>query len=244
MTLGVIVITNKPFLPENFLRRLTFADKVLFVFENKKPTLAIPVKNAEYMAATSLDSFAKKRNLGLSKIKTTWAMFVDDDEIVSGELAAEIKQKINQKEYAGFFLTRHDLCFYQELKYGEIKNQKILRLAKVGGGEFLRSVHEVWNINGKIGYLDNVLYHQKDYFISQFINRIRHYGPLDAYSLDHEGKLFTLFNLILFPILKFLNNYFFKLGLMDGFPGLFLAYLMSIQSLSVRIYQWEKITKR
>ncbi|OGD83164.1 hypothetical protein A2572_02775 [Candidatus Collierbacteria bacterium RIFOXYD1_FULL_40_9] len=243
MSLGIIVITNKTTLPEVFLRRLNFADKVLFVYETKKPSLEVNLNNVDFLQTGLEANFSKKRNAGLKRIKTDWVLFVDDDEIISNQLAKEIKDKINDKSFSGYYLTRYDLCFYQELKHGEIKNQKILRLARGGKGVFSRSVHEVWSINGNLGYLDNILYHQKDYFISQFIARIRQYAPQDVDSLNKENKHYSLFKLLFYPILKFLYNYFVKLGYKDGLPGLFLAYLMSVQSLSVRLYQWEKTLK-
>ncbi len=244
MTLGIIVITNKLFLPTNFLRRLVFTDKVLFVHELDKPKLEIPLKNAKFLVTDPKNDFASKRNEGLKNINTDWVLFVDDDEVISDDLAKEIRLQITKTKANGFYVTRRDICFYQELKHGEIKNQKILRLARSGSGNFRRSVHEVWSIEGKKGYLSSPLYHQKDNFISQYISRIRQYGPLDADSLNTENKPFNYFRLLFYPKLKFLNNYFLKQGFRDGLPGLFLAYLMSIQSLSVRIYQWEKTLKR
>lgn len=243
MTLGIVVITNKSVLPISFIRRLAFADKVLFVHESEKPKLDLPLKNAKFLATDPKNNFAQKRNEGLKNINTDWVLFVDDDETISDDLAKEITHSIVKSKFAGYYLTRRDICFYQELKHGEIKDQKILRLARSGSGNFRRSVHEVWSIEGEKGYLASPLYHQKDNFIAQFINKIRQYGPLDADSLNTENKPFNYFRLLFYPKLKFLNNYFLKQGFRDGLPGLFLAYLMSIQSLSVRIYQWEKTLK-
>ena len=222
MTLGVIVITNKKELPECFTSRLNFADKLL-VFNSHK-----------------YKSFAEKRNQALKKIDTDWVLFVDDDEIVSKELAQEIKEKIKDREFSGYYLKRHDICFYQELKWGEIKNQKILRLARSNMGIFSRTVHERWQVVGKVGILDNILFHQKDNFISEFLGRVRYYSYLDADDLTKEGKHFSYSRLIFLPVLKFLQNYFFRQGFRDGMAGLFLCYLMSVQSFVVRVVQWEK----
>lgn len=243
MTLGVIVITNKTSLSSNFLSRIAFADKIIFVHEAETLHLELDIANVNFIASGSQNSFADKRNTGLKQLKTDWALFVDDDEIITKELAEEIRQNINQKRYSGYYLARHDICFYQELKHGEIKDQKILRLARSDSGKFRRSVHEVWCIEGEKGYLASPLYHQKDNFISQFINKVRLYGPLDAGSLNTENKPFNYFRLLFYPKLKFISNFFLKQGFRDGLPGLFLSYLMSIQSLSVRIYQWEKTSK-
>lgn len=222
MTLGIVVITNKKDLPDSFTKRLKFADKVLIF------------SKGEYK------SFAQKRNQALKEIKTDWVLFVDDDEIISKELTTEIKQKILDPNFSGYYLKRHDLCFYQELKWGEIKNQKILRLAKNGSGTFTRAVHETWRVRGKLGTLDNPLYHQKNYFISEFLGRVRVYSYLDADELTKEGKTFSYLRLFFLPPIKFFHNYFLKQGFRDGYAGLFLSYLMSLQSLVVRVVQWEK----
>ncbi len=225
MTLTIAVITNKTNLNTVFLDRLKFGDELLIEYSKD-----------------NLKSFAEKRNLALKKSKGDWILFVDDDEIISRELASEIKQAIKESNHSGYFLRRSDVVFGQELKHGEVGNIKILRLAKKNSGEFKRDVHEVWDINGKIGTLNNRIYHVKDNFISQFISRISFYGPIDAQSLNSEGKPFSYFKLFAFPVAKFIQSYFFKKGFLDGYVGLFLAYLMSIQSLSVRVFQWEKQT--
>ena len=221
MNLSVIVITNKEKLNEHFLEFLKFGDELIIEYSK------------------TLESFAEKRNKAIAKAKGDWVLFVDDDEIVSRQLAEEILQVTKSPKYSGFNLKRIDTVFNEEQKYGEVGNIKILRLAKKKAGEFKRGVHEVWKINGKTKTLKNPLYHIKDSFISEFISRMSFYGPLDAVSLKLEGKNFSYTKILLFPLGKFAYNYFVKQGFRDGYPGLFLSYLMSIQSLSVRIFQKE-----
>jgi len=123
------------------------------------------------------------------------------------------------------------------LKHGETGSTKLLRLAKKSAGQFSRSVHETWNIKGRVGELKTPLLHLKENFISRFINRIGHYGPIDSLSLTKEGKPFSWFRLFVYPPAKFIHNYVVRRGVQDGLLGLFHAYLMSVQSLSVRIFQ-------
>ena len=222
MSLSLVVITNKKKLDELFLSRLDFADELMVV------------PNQGDFA-----SFAQKRNQALQKVKGDWVLFVDDDEVVSRELAQEATKAIKNSRYQGYFLKRQDVVFNQVLKYGEVGKIKILRLAQKTSGQFQRAVHETWEVKGPIGLLKNPLYHLKNSFVSEFISRINFYGPLDAKALSAENKPFSFFKLLVFPKAKFLLNYFLRKGFLDGYPGLFLAYLMSLQSLSVRIFQWE-----
>lgn len=221
MSLSIIVITNKAKLSDIFLQHLKFGDEL--IIDNSK----------------TLNGFADKRNKAQSNAKGDWVLFVDDDEIVSRGLAKEIIESIKTNIYSGYFIKRIDTVFNKELKYGETGKVKIVRLAEKKSGKFVRSVHETWNINGQLGILKNHLYHIKDSFVSEFIGRVCFYGPLDANSLNKEGKKFSYFKLFVYPLAKFLNNYFVKLGFLDGLSGLFLAYFMSVQSLSVRVFQWE-----
>ena len=58
--------------------------------------------------------------------------------------------------------------------------------------------------------------------------------------LTIEGKPFSWFRLLFYPLAKFKLNYIFKAGFLDGTAGLFLAYLLAVQSLSVRVFQWQQ----
>jgi len=203
---------------------VSFADEVLIVSEEDYP----------------MDrDFAKQRNLGLKMAKGDWVLFVDDDEYVGTELANEILERINKTKLSGFYIPRFDMVFHDLQLYGETGNTKLLRLAKKNAGKFIRPVHEYWDVGASVGNLKNPLYHVKDNFISQFIGRIMEYGPIDANILKQEGKPFSFWRQIFFPVAKFFKNYFLLLGFLDGIVGLFHAYLMSVQSLSVRIFQWE-----
>lgn len=226
MKLHIVVITNKPKLSEIVGSRLKFGDSLAII----KDDGSLP------------SSFAEKRNGALKKIESGWVLFVDDDEVVSRELASEILRVLKTTKAEGFYLHRKDVVFGQILNYGEVKDIRVLRLAKKNSGKFTRKVHEIWSIDGKTGTLKNPLYHQKDNFITEFILRIDSYGKLDAESLRMEKKNFSFFKLIFYPPLKFIYNYFLKQGFRDGYPGLFLSFLMSIQSLSVRVFQWESRT--
>jgi hypothetical protein len=68
---------------------------------------------------------------------------------------------------------------------------------------------------------------------------MNYYAGIDAQVLGKEGKPFSWFRLFIYPSAKFIANYFFKGGVLDGLPGLFLAYLMAVQSLTVRVFQWK-----
>ena len=228
MRFSAIILTNKQ--SDDFQPTLTsvaFADEVVLVRDQPR--------------FHPLDGdFATQRNYGLSKAKGDWVLFVDDDEVVSPALAQEINLAISNPKYTAYSLKRLDRYFGQILKHGETGTTKIIRLAKKNAGRFTRPVHEVWQVAGPVGELVNPLFHDRLELVTPFIDRIAFYGPLDAKELVKEGKPFSVFRLLANPLAKFIFNYKIKLGFLDGCVGLFQACLMSVQSLSVRVFQWQK----
>ncbi len=193
----------------------------------------------KYISHPLNSDFSAQRNFALEQTKADWVLFVDDDEYVGSELQREIIETLKDPKCSGYCIRRKDVIFHQPLSHGETGNIKILRLAKRSAGNFFRTVHEVWKIKGRVGELASPLYHRKDHFVSAFSNRMGKYSPIDAKYLNLENKPFSWFRLIFYPLLKFKVNYFFKAGILDGTAGLFLAYLMAVQSLTVRTFQWE-----
>ena len=238
MKLSIVILSKTDNLEADFIDSLGFADEIVVICstpisKNKKVSGKL-----HFFYHPIDDGFAKQRNYGLSVAKGDWVLFVDTDEVISTMLAKEIIISIETKDFAGFYLPRIDTCYHQVQLHGEVGNTKIIRLALRKSGKYLRAVHEYWNIKGKIGELRNPLFHTKDHFVSEFMNRITTYGDFDAISLIKEGKPFSFFRLLAYPKAKFIQNYFLRLGFLDGITGLFQAYLMAIQSLSVRVFQW------
>lgn len=226
MGLTVVILTDKETgLIKETLASVSFADEVILVPDRKG----------------QISDFSTARNSGLSKAKNDWVLFVDDDEVVSRELAEEIKAAINhQSGFSGYYLRRLDKYHGQILHHGETGDTKIIRLGKKSAGTFSRPVHEVWRINGSVGELGYPLIHNRGKLVSPFISRMIKYSPIDSRELIKEGKPYSLWRLLLNPKAKFALNYFVRLGFLDGQLGLFHAYLMSVQSLTVRIFQWQK----
>lgn len=242
-SLTTIVLSQSENISPLLLDSISFSDQIVILVDAPKSR---PKKNQNktiYFHPLS-DNFAKHRNYALSKIHTQWALFLDADEYLPSETIKEIEDTIQNTSCSGFKLKRVDVCWGFRFLHGEVKNQQIVRLARKDSGKFIRPVHEVWKISGTIGEISNPLYHTKDHFISEFIPRMNHYGPIDAEILKKEGKDFSWIRLFVYPKAKFLQNYFLRLGFLDGLQGLFLSYLMSIQSLTVRIFQWEKISSQ
>ena len=238
-TLSVVILTR---LANSALGRhlniLGIADEVLII-SDQKPNMETLPKKVKIFHHPLSHNFASQRNYALNLATSDWVLFLDDDEKPSSNLLKEIPKVLNT-DVEGFKIKRLDIYYGQILRHGETGKTNLLRLAKKNTGQWKRPVHEYWNINGKVVNLISPLYHFRHNLTSGFISRISHYSVLDAPALHKEGKPFSIARLLFLPTTKFIRNYFFYLGFLDGVLGLFHAYLMAIQSLTVRVVQWEK----
>jgi len=221
------------------LDSLKFSDEILIIQDKDHPLVSqkLLAKAKLFHRPLSAD-FSAQRNFALKKAQGDWVLFVDSDEVVSPQLAKEIKLAM-QKDFSGYLIPRQDLFYSQPLRHGETGQTKILRLAQKKAGVFTRLVHENWQIQGRVGELSASLLHHKKDLTSGFIERMHLYGPIDSQSLNEENKHFSVFRLLLNPLGKFFLNYIVRRGFLDGLLGLFHAYLMSVQSFTVRVFQRE-----
>lgn len=239
MKISVAIISKTEKINKTILDSVSFADEILVIVDSSEKSPKISGKTKCFFRPLSND-FSKQRNFALEKAKNDWVFFIDDDEYVGTELAREIGKIESKNGHSGYLIKRIDVCFHQPLLHGETGNTKILRLANRKYGIYERPVHEVWKIKGKIGELKSPLFHIKNNLVSGFIDRMTQYSKIDAVVLTKEKKPFSFWRLVLNPKGKFIQNYYCRLGFLDGTVGLFSAYLMSIQSLTVRIFQWTK----
>lgn len=125
----------------------------------------------------------------------------------------------------------------KELKHGETGNVKLLRLAKRDAGLWVRAIHEIWEIKGRVGELKNPLLHYPHQTLREFIADIDWMSTLHAEENKKEGKRSDLFKIIFYPKLKFIDSWILKLGFLDGTPGFIVAIMMSLHS----FLAWSKL---
>lgn len=222
------------------IQSLSFCNEIVVIDDGSiDKTVEIAIKMGARVYKRKLNNFASQRNFGLNKTKGDWILFVDADERISKQLAVEIVQVINDPTFSfdAFNVKRVDYIWGRALKHGETGTLKLLRLAKKSKGKWKRQVHEYWDVKGNVYALSNPLKHYPHPSIHQFVESINRMSGMHATANMAEGKNSSIFKIIIWPQAKFIVNYIFKLGFLDGMQGFVVAMLMSIHS----FLAWSKL---
>lgn len=247
----VIVLThNDTKYLDRTLKSLTWCDELLVIDDQSTDdSVVIAKKHGATVHSHALNTdFAAQRNFGLANAKGEWVLFVDSDEVVSPELSKEIQESVRQQISAssvqGYYVKRTDYMWGSALTHGETADVRLLRLAKKGSGEWIRPVHEVWNIVGETGSMDHPLLHFPHPTVAEFIRDVNRYSTINANMLYSQHTPVFAWHIVAYPLAKFIRNYLVLSGFKDGVPGFCMAMIMSFHSFLTRAKLYMQYHKR
>ena len=240
LPLTIVIITHRN--DDRFINTLSssqIANKVIIVDNNSGNKWKKLKKEFNFNLIShenKIIDFAKVRNSVLEKVKTDWVFFLDSDEIISN--VKNVKEVIDEDLFDGVTITRQDVFLGKTLKFGEAGNIKLVRMFKVKKGKFIRNVHETVEISGKLGVSEIIISHFSHPSISEFLKSVNEYAKLSSKN-ERSSEFINILKIIFYPLAKFAQNYFFRLGFLDGYRGLIYAIMMSFHSFFVRVFYFE-----
>jgi (heptosyl)LPS beta-1,4-glucosyltransferase len=179
------------------------------------------------------DNYASQRNAALEAVETDWVFFVDADERGTPALAEEIRHVIAERSENGWYVPRHNMIFGRlTLGAGWYPDYQF-RLLRHGSARYVRPVHEIGEVDGAIGHLENPLIHHNYRDPAHFHTKQRFYVEHDATILKDSGTHPKPHNYILQPLRQFWWRFVSLNGYRDGLHGLRLSLYMTY-------YEWRK----
>ncbi|MBN1255767.1 MAG: glycosyltransferase family 2 protein [Deltaproteobacteria bacterium] len=151
-----------------------------------------------------------------------WVMFVDADEEIPPALAQEIQEelKIKDGQWDGYIVHRHTYYLGRWIQHGGWYPDYEIRLYDRNKGKWAGGLHAKVTVDGRIKTLQNRYHHYTYRDISDQIQTIDRYSQIASEDMLREGKNFSLINMLLNPPFRFIKEYIFKRGFLDGIPGL------------------------
>lgn len=183
-------------------------------------------------------NFSTLRNWAANKSKNDWVFFLDSDEVIDKASVAKLYDFYAKNTYGHTSLSviRQDIFLGKKLKYGEAYTTLVRAFDKKHHA-YTGSVHET--VNSTQNFQSSiVLNHYAHNSIADFLQDITVYSHMASYG-ESTTQLVLIIKMFIFPITKWFNNLFIKKGILDGYTGIIYATIMSIHSLSVRIFAYE-----
>lgn len=182
------------------------------------------------------NDFSAQHNFGLSKTTNNWTLWLDADEQPEDRLVEHLNN-FNFQQKTSFAFKRTYIFLDRELKHGETGNFFVTRLFNKTQGNFINKVHEIWCSKDPTINVNLIIKHRHQDLYS-FLHKINFYTTIRAQELHQKGIKTSLFQIIFYPMGKFIYNYVFKLGFLDSTQGIILALSMSFHSFLVRAKLW------
>lgn len=182
------------------------------------------------------------KNFGFTKASGDWILCLDDDEVVTPELAREIEQTIKNTSFSGFWIPRKNIIFGKYIQHGIWWPDPQLRLFKKGQGSYPeKHVHEYISIEGLIGTLTQPYTHYNYDSLGQYLEKMQNiYTENETQKYIASGYQIHWADAVRFPLSDFVKVYFAQNGYKDGLHGLVLALLQAFYSFIIFVKLWEK----
>lgn len=230
------------------LESLSFADEIIVVdSESSDRTVEIARAFTDRIFVRPWPGYSAQKNFAAEQSANDWIFSLDADERVSPELKDRIVElrRHAEPEPAAFEMPRRTFYLGRWIKHsGWWPDQKLRlydRRRARWRGDF---VHESLDIEGRVKRLDGSILHYTVRNSSEHHLRMDRYTTLAAEELFSRGKRASTASLFVSPVVVFLRSYVFKLGFLDGIPGLAIARFAAHYEFLKNLKLWEMRVKR
>lgn len=247
LPVSVIVLTkNEEANLRGCLESLAWAAQVVVVdSQSTDKTLAISKKSGADTYNRPWPGYTAQRNFALSKCRQPWVLSVDADERVAPDLKAAIEALLEAgPDKDGYRVPEVNNYFGRWLRHGGIYPGEHMVFYRRKGAKYesgRADVHEGVQVKDP-GRLDGHLIHHAYPTIELALDKLNSYTSTEARG-RHAEKV-SLYGLLWRPWERFVKNYVFKMGFLDGVQGLLYCYLTGYYTFVFNLKIWEHQAKR
>jgi glycosyltransferase involved in cell wall biosynthesis len=188
--------------------------------------------------------FGLQRRAATALARHPWILFLDADEWLSNELAAECERRLPQllaSDYAGAYLHRSAWFMGARMRwYRPLARERIERLYHRERAQWTdAAVHEALRFNAPAIELQAPLLHAYTTSLAQRALKDLYYAELRAREWHARGLRSRLWSAPLVFMLTFFKDYLLRLGILDGARGYVAAHLAASYAVYKRLRHHE-----
>ncbi|MGO3707624.1 MAG: glycosyltransferase family 2 protein [Mesonia hippocampi] len=216
---------------EEVIASVDFADEILVVDSfSTDGTYEKALEKADRVLQRKFDYHAAQKNWAIPQASHQWILLVDADERVTPELKKEIQTLLKNPstDTVAYWIGRKNHFMGEVVHYSGWRNDKVIRFFKRDQCKYEDIyVHEEIIANGKVGKLENKLYHNTYTSMDRYLEKMNRYAWCQAKDYDKKTGKLTAFHFIVKPFWGFIKHYFIQAGFRDGVVGLNIAFIRS-----------------
>lgn len=233
MKISAVIITfNEEQNIAEAVASVKWADEILVVDSfSEDRTIEIAESSGAKVVTREWKGFADQKQFAADAAVNDWIISLDADERISPKLAKEIQdlnRAGNLEAVDGYLIPRLSIYMGHEIRHSGWYPDRQLRLFDRRMGKWRpRIVHESIEMSpGRgTGKLAGNILHYSIRNASEHSKLVtERYAPLSARQMLADGRKTTKTKAGVAGIAAFLRSYVLKGGVLDGFPGLCIAY--------------------
>jgi len=232
--LSVTVITqNEERRIAKCLESVSFADEILVVDSGSTDrTVEIARQHGARVIQQSWLGYGRQKQFAVDRAEHDWVLCLDADEWLSEELAEYFK-KNNQFDNKCYEFIRRNKFMGKWLRHGEAYPDWSLRFFnRLYGSWSEHSVHErvIPTSDTRVERVRFPIMHDSGISLEQYRGKQIIYGRIARVTAKPQSKTLTSLRFVFSPLLRFVKNFVFRLGFLDGRPGLIHALMGALSS--------------
>jgi hypothetical protein len=240
----VICFNDEPISSE-YLESLSFASEIIvlnYSLTNKKIGIANGNK-IDYLE-TEFTDFSQQLSTAVAIAKNDWVFLFDIDEIISPKLKEELINASSDEKNKAYYIKHNFIFFEKEIKHGGFQNKKTIRLFNKKYCQINTDIiNSVIKTNEKTRVLNNRINDYSYKGFDLYNKKLSTFSRIKADNLYNRNIKPTFYHFLIKPLHKFIAQYFFKFGFLDGKEGYILAYVNSFAVLKCYLILWLKYKK-
>lgn len=177
------------------------------------------------------------------RCKNRWVLFIDADEWLTEEFRKEVEDiLVSGSASDGYIADRRNIYLGREIRHGGWYPDREIRLYRKDRGGWEGGIHAKVHVKGKVGHLRNHYLHTPYADSAHQLRTIDRYSEAYARDLFTAGRGFHLANMVFRPVWRFFRDYIFKMGFLDGVPGIIImaSTMYYVFMKHARLWEMEK----
>jgi glycosyltransferase involved in cell wall biosynthesis len=238
-----IICKNEEHNIEECLRSVSWCDEIVVVDSGSTDrTVELARKHTPNVVFHEWPGYVAQKNFALERASGDWVICIDADERCTPELRAAIEREVPRADsLAGFEVRRPVKYLGRWIRHGGWYPDWKLRVVRKGKARWEGTdPHDKLVPDGPVRRLDADLNHFTYRDLAHQIRIVNHFSDVAVEERLKEGRKPSILKALFHPPLKFLGCYFWKLGFLDGFPGLVIAVSSAYYVFVKHAKLWER----